>query len=573
MQPPSKYEINTDVPTRRDGIADREARTLLSRFGLLVAAILVLALLLRLNNIGFGLPSLYDPDEPLFMVKAAGLLADHTMNPHWFGHPGTTTIYLTALVEAMVFAGGAITGRYASLADFVNSAYADPTIVFLSARIAMAILGTACVGLTYLLGKRLYGSSVGLLAALLLALNSLHIAWSQVVRTDVQASVFMLAALLFACRLADTGQTKHAIWAGLLTGFAIATKWPAATVFAGVIGAEICYARSAGTGWGQAGKQLAIAGFAMILGVFIASPFIFVDFGTVLANLAGEARPFHVGHTGGGFLSNLATYLGVFAADSMGWSGVALALAGALLALVGPGKARYVLGAAALAFFVGICAQRLIWSRWLIPGLPYLAIFASAAVIQFAQRVSRGSRLWRNAAVAGVGGLAVFASASGAVGQARERQHDTRAEAAQWIVSHAPAGSTIVIEHLELKLRSQPFHFLFPIGRQGCRDGPALMTSGIGYDDLERARGGNPVVDLGNVNPSLLSSCRADYAVLSYYDLYLREADRFPNEVATYHKILAGGRTVAIFRPKRGRTGGPIVRIVALSPQSQATVE
>jgi hypothetical protein len=177
--------FSTDVATRRDGNADRQTPTLLRPRALFVASILLVALVLRLNNIAFGLPSLYDPDEPLFMVKAAGLLANHTMNPNWFGHPGTTTIYLTAVVEALVFGFGAITGRYASLADFVTAAYADPTMVFVSARISMAILGTACVGLTYLLGTRLYGSTVGLLAALLLALNSLHIGWSQVVRTDI----------------------------------------------------------------------------------------------------------------------------------------------------------------------------------------------------------------------------------------------------------------------------------------------------------------------------------------------------------------------------------------------------
>ncbi len=388
---------------------------------------------LRLNNIGFGLPSLYDPDEPLFMVKAAGLLANHTMNPHWFGHPGTTTIYLTAVIEAFVFALGAMTGRYATLADFVTAAYADPTIVFLSARISMAILGTVCVGLTYLLGKRLFGSTAGWLAALLLALNSLHIGWSQVVRTDVQASVFMLGALLFACRLADSGRGKHAISAGLLTGFAIATKWPAATVFAGVIGAVAFYARSTGLGWRGGGRLLALAILATILGTFIASPFIFIDFGTVLMNLAGEARPFHVGHTSTGFVPNLATYLGDFAADSMGWAGVLLAMAGALFAFAERGMARYVLGTATVAFFLGICAQHLIWSRWLVPGLPYLAIFASAAVVQIAHKLGGENSRWRKVALAGLGGLAVIPSAAGAIGQARERMHDTRADAAEWI--------------------------------------------------------------------------------------------------------------------------------------------
>ena len=165
-----------------------------------LAAIIALALLLRLYQVGFGLPGLYDPDEPLFMVKAAGLLTGRTLDPHWFGHPGSTTIYLTALIQALVFIAGWIGGRFANVADFVHAAYADPAIVFVPVRIAMALLGTACVALTYALGKQLYGKPASLLAALLLALNSLHIAWSQVVRTDVQASAFMLAALVVASR-------------------------------------------------------------------------------------------------------------------------------------------------------------------------------------------------------------------------------------------------------------------------------------------------------------------------------------------------------------------------------------
>ena len=63
--------------------------------------ILLVALAWRLNNIGFGLPSMYDPDEPIFMIKALHLLADGTLNPGWFGHPGSTTIYLVALIDAL----------------------------------------------------------------------------------------------------------------------------------------------------------------------------------------------------------------------------------------------------------------------------------------------------------------------------------------------------------------------------------------------------------------------------------------------------------------------------------------
>ena len=531
-----------------------------SRRGVGVALVLALALLLRLYQIGFGLPGLYDPDEPLFMVKAAGLLTGRTLNPHWFGHPGSTTIYLTALIQAGVFLSGWIAGRFATVGDFVRAGYADPGIVFVPVRVAMALFGTACVGLTYALGKRLYNPSVGLLAALLLALNSLHVAWSQIVRTDVMASAFMLAALVIAVRLSETGSRKHAIGAGFLTGVAIATKWPAISVFAGVIGAGLYHSVTTGPGWRGATRLVLITGIATIAGLFIASPFILIDYPTVLSNLAGEARPFHVGHTGAGPVSNLSTYLGVFAKDSMGWVGLALAAAGFAFACARRSAARYVLVPATIAFFLGICVQHLIWSRWLIPGLPYLALFAAAAVFELAAIAGR----YRTAIVGIAGGAAILVSAAGAVGEARERAHDTRDQAARWIVANTAKSSTIIIEYPELKLRNEPFRFLFPVGSRGCVDARALLSSNVRYDDIQQARGGSPVVDLGAVTPAARASCDADYAVLTYYDLYLKEAERFPREVAAYRQVLGTGRTVALFRPRPGHVGGPTVRIVAI---------
>ena len=72
------------------------------------------------------------------------------------------------------------------------------------------------------------------------------------------------------------------------------------------------------------------------------------------------------------------------------------------------------------------------------------------------------------------------------------------------------------------------------------------------------------MVDLGAVPPAARPSCDADYAVLTYFDLYLNEADRFPRELAAYRQVLRTGRTVALFKPQPGRVGGPTVRIVAI---------
>ena len=532
-----------------------------------LALILLVALGWRLHNIGFGLPSMYDPDEPIFMITALRMLAEGSLNPGWFGHPGTTTITLVALIDVIIAAWGLASGRYADIADFSRAAYANPALLFVPARVAMALIGTGCVWLTHALGKRLHGPAVGLVAAALLGVNALHIAWSQVIRTDIHASLFMLACLLFAVRIAEHGRGRDYVLAGVFAGLATATKWPAATVFIAVIGA-FHFARLQRPDAGRPPVLwLFAAAVASLIALFVASPFIFLDWPTMLANVSGEVKAGHLGHNGGGFFDNLVYYLGGPVAGSIGPIGLALVLGGAIVSAVRSPVARWTMIPAALLFLGLICTQNLIWSRWILPVMPMLCIFAGVALVSIggaiAGRIS-GPRL-----AAAIGVLAIVAGApslKAAIAGSAERANDTRIQAARWAAGHIPAGSRVVFEHLELSLRDRPWRILFPIGDAGCIDGQRALRTGVDYDDVQRLRNGSPIVDLGNVSPNRIETCRADYAVLAYYDLYQAERELYPAELATYRKLLAGGRTVALFIPVPGRAGGPVVRIVALPP-------
>src|SRR5665213_606470 len=90
---------------------------------ILLLLILLLALLLRLIGFTFGLPSLYDPDEPFFLITGFKLLRDHSLNPGWFGHPGTTTIYALALIELAIVTTGNLTGRFPDIHAFGHAVY------------------------------------------------------------------------------------------------------------------------------------------------------------------------------------------------------------------------------------------------------------------------------------------------------------------------------------------------------------------------------------------------------------------------------------------------------------------
>jgi hypothetical protein len=537
-----------------------------ARFGVL-ATILALALVIRLHGIGFGLPSLYDPDEPIFMVLALKLLKDQTLNPGWFGHPGTTTIYLIALIDAAVLGGGLITHQFGSVRDFAMAAYADPGLLFIPGRVAMALFGVGCVWLTWSIGRRLFGWTTGLIAAGLLAINSLHVMWSQVIRTDVMASFFMLAALLFSIRAAQRGRIVDYIASGCFIGIAIATKWPSAIVATTLIGAALF-------GWladrrspSIEARNLAAGLAAILVALFLASPYIFLDWQTVLANVGSEVRPrHHLAQTGEGFLYNLRWYLLGQVASSMGLAGLILAVAGGAVAWVRNPVARWTLLPLTAAFLALIFSQHLVWSRWLVPGIPLLCLLIAVttqAIGGFlAARLGSG-RLLLTGLVAAAVAVPSIASVRDKV---RERATDTRALAAKWAAAHIPPGSTVVLENLELRLRNEPWRFLFPFGKTGCIDGLQTLAKGVSYGGLEKARKGTPIVDLGNVDPEKLDSCRGDYAILTYFDLYVTERSHFPAEVGNYRTLLSGGRTLALFRPVPGSIGGPVVRIVALSP-------
>jgi 4-amino-4-deoxy-L-arabinose transferase-like glycosyltransferase len=533
----------------------------------MLAAILMVAFGLRLYNLDFGLPSLYDPDEPLFVVKAAELLTDGTLNPRWFGHPGTTTIYLTSLVCIVVFLGGMIGGSWSSIHDFTQAAFADPGLIFLPARFAMVLIAVTSVWLTYRVGRRLHGASCGLVAAALLALNALHISWSQVIRTDIQASMFMLGALYFSIGIARTGRQKDYIRAGVLTGVAIATKWPAATVFVAVIGASIAQARARPEARREELRKLGLAGVTAVAALLIASPFLLLDWQTVMSDLSGEARPVHLGHTGHGFWGNLVSYLQLQVAGSMGWIAMPLIAAGIAISAIRSTAARYTLLPAAIAFLCIISKQQLIWARWILPLLPMLTIFAAVALVWISDRIARPLRMSPAVTTAILMIAAAIPAFLNTLGAIRERENDTRAMAAEWAKRHVPAGSTVALEHLELALRDQPWKILFPIGQAGCIDGIKALQTGVRYDDVNRDRKGAPIVDLGNIADEKLGSCRADYSILSYYDLYLTEAQAFPKQISTYRKLLNGQRTVAVFRPKQGSIGGPTIRIVTSAPR------
>lgn len=530
---------------------------------LLLAAILVAAAVLRLRGIDFGLPALNDPDEIMFEMGSVRMLTGPTLNPGWFGHPATTTIYLLSIVNALVFIGGWLGGAFPSPQAFAVALYHDPTLVILPGRLAMFAFAMGTVALTFRLGSRLFGPAAGLAAAALLAFNPVHITYSQIIRSDMMACLFMLLGLIAAHRILHEGAVRHYLWAALWMALALATKWPFGLGVLPVILAGFIRARREGAAISWEVVRLALFATVSLALLLAISPFLVLDFATVQRDLLGEAQQHHLGATGGSALENAWWYLRGPLFEGLG-------LAGLVLTLVGMWMIRRSGGAVILlpliaAWMVLICIQTLVWERWALPLMPLLVLCAGFAAVRLAD-LARAKIQGRIAALAAAASIIVLAGPLLFVGQVdyESRTNDTRQQAARWALANIPAGSTVLVEHFGFDLLAGDWNLLFPIGEAGCLDVRKTLAGQTRIDTIFRLRGSRHNVDYGTTDPSRRAQCRFDYAILTQMDRYRAERDRFPQENAAYDELVGRGQVVASFEPRQKNIYRVTARIVRL---------
>ncbi|MCJ7627771.1 MAG: glycosyltransferase family 39 protein [Longimicrobiales bacterium] len=185
-------------------------------------AVLVLAAVLRVWGIGFGLPNLNARPDEIEVVSRAIRLLSGDLNPHFFHYP-SLYFYLLGIAFA-VWSGVSVT-LGSSMEDFLARAAVDPSGFILVARYVTALAGVATVYGVYRVGSRLQGPSAGLAAATLLAVAHLHVRESHFATTDTLLTLLLIVAVYYLLEVAEEGTLRSYLWAGLFTGLAISTKY------------------------------------------------------------------------------------------------------------------------------------------------------------------------------------------------------------------------------------------------------------------------------------------------------------------------------------------------------------
>jgi hypothetical protein len=393
-----------------------------------VAAVLLVALGLRLVGLKHGLPYVYDADENAHFVPRAVGMFGHGFNPHYFVNPPAYT-YLVHL---------ALTLRFGTREAVGNAMAVDRTAVFAVARLVTALLGTAAVGLLLLAGRRLLGRAGGLLAAALLAVAFLPVFYSHLALNDVPAQAAVCLALVGVAGVYRDGRMREYALAGVGIGLACATKYTAGIVVVCLLGAVAAAPTPDGPGRRFGG--LVLAGVLALAAFLIANPYALLDFSAFRDGLEhqSEASGDVAGKLGLTQDNGVLYYLGT-ATWGLGWLPLAAAAGGAIGMLFRDRRLAAVLIPAPILFLLFMGGQERFFARWLLPVYPILCLLAAWAVLQLAPR-------WRVVAAAAAVLLVVQGVVFSLHSDVVLTRDDTRQLARDWMVAHVPIRSKVVIE-------------------------------------------------------------------------------------------------------------------------------
>jgi dolichyl-phosphate-mannose-protein mannosyltransferase len=411
------------------------------------AAVLALALGLRLPQLFAALPFTSYVDEGFVLHPAVHLIAARTWEPGAYQYP-SLPIYAVAValaLDAPVYA--AVHGRplREDLAPDPPRFYdlIQPVDVIVLGRLLTLLVSLGVVVLTGLLARRLAGEGAGLLAALLAALVPALVIRSAIATVDPWAALFVLAALLFADGAVRSSLPwRGALLAGAMAGCALTSKYPHVLVAVAVVATLW---RIEGD-WRRKARAVGLAGVAGVLAALVTMPALALRSGEVLRALRYTSAGYGAAASDGFWSQAVegSEWDQPFPGPELGLPLVACAALGGLAAAWDRRRRGTALAwglyAGALGLLLSSYPVRPF--RNLVPLVPLACVLAALLVVAIGERLRRPA--WTGTAAV-LGALALLLPDGIDYARARAREVDTRSMAVDWVASHSREDDAVLV--------------------------------------------------------------------------------------------------------------------------------
>jgi 4-amino-4-deoxy-L-arabinose transferase-like glycosyltransferase len=412
----------------------------------LLALVVLAALAVRLWGLSQGGPMLNGrPDEREMLINT-GLFSTGDFNPRWNIYPNLFCWLYWLWIEIVL----GVMRLWTPLPDYATLLANDLPWMLYVGRGLSAVAGAATVAVIYFVGREAGGRRVGMVAAVLLAANFLHVRDSHSLKTESLLALGVLVSIWTIARWAERRTTRSAVVAGVAVGVATGFKYNAILLLVAAWVADLLSSPRAGVRRLWPSAQLIGVGAVAVATFLACSPYLLLDWPrteetlafmpkavfasraappmrpqtlveTVRTELEMRAFVYHVTvslRRGAGLLFALLTPLGV------------------LFAFRRPRTPLLVLAATFALFYYGVIGiSQIHLSRYLTPIVPLLILLVAALL----------GRLVRRDALLAVVTLALVVEPLYCIVQYDRlaARTDTRVLATQWMTEHMPPGTVV----------------------------------------------------------------------------------------------------------------------------------
>ena len=379
------------------------------------------------------------------------------LDPQTAGWPGLS-FYAALLAQVayrgywQLFEGGG------GAEQFVRHTAAHPDKLFLFARLFGVVLGVLTVWVTYRLGRSLLSPSVGLLAALILAVTPVHVLTSQHVSDpNLLATLFVLLAAGPLCAIGSNGRLAPSVLAGSMIGLATASKYVPAILVFSLIWRHLQWLRAAGARHRVVIRALLLSVTCAIATFLATSPFVLLRGVTFRRDFEAQSTSMFSDWVGQSeFPVALPVYILSILPSALGWVTLLLA-AGGLAVLWRRGGAARTLTTIPLLIVAGNGLLKVAQLRYILPAIPFLIVAAAFSLLAMARTkwLANSPPLRRASLIFGVAAMCVPQLVELTHTRMALAMPDSRHVARRWINSRVPPAMPMVVELYGPVLNSQ----------------------------------------------------------------------------------------------------------------------
>ena len=415
------------------------------KISFMLALCLIMALILRLWAIDFGLPFFSHIDEDYYLPQALRILSSWDLNPYYFRNPPLLTyLYSTTLFLYFIF--GKLIGWFASMRDFEELYLSNRTSFFVIARTINALLGVGICLVVYKVGKKLFDKIIGLIASLLMCSSFLMVRDSHYAVNDIPGTFLLILSFNYIVNIYVRGRLKDYILSGLFAGMAVATKYNMGIIIFPLVLSHFLANRKI-----VLNKSFMWAMLSCLVGFFLFCPWILLDYRTFWEQFAQQfmfsKRPW-VG------ASSTLSYIQYFFTSLWGYGLLPFCffIIGSVSLWRKKEKQKLLLILCfPLFYYLLLGAMKLFFVRFTIPLIPYLCILSAYGIISLVNRIPYTYQ--RVTLVL----LILISISQGVIFNCKHNylisKTDTRILARNWISDNLPHGSKIVTEGYGPSLR------------------------------------------------------------------------------------------------------------------------